>query len=61
MASKKFKKSKKDKILAGVLGGFAEYIAADATIVRIIWLIALALTGFVPGIILYTVAALVLP
>lgn len=61
MSKKKFKKSKKDKVLAGVLGGVAEYIEADATIVRIVWLIAMAFTGFIPGIILYIVAALVLP
>lgn len=61
MSKKKFKKSKKDKVLAGVLGGVAEYIEADATIVRIVWLIAMAFTGFIPGIILYMVAALVLP
>jgi phage shock protein C len=61
MAKKKLKKSKKEKVLTGVLGGVAEYLNADPTIVRIIWLVALAFTGFVPGIVLYIIAVLVLP
>lgn len=60
MAKKILKKSKKEKIIAGVLGGIAEYFSFDPTIVRILWLIALAFTGFVPGVILYVVATVVL-
>lgn len=61
MSKKKLRKSKKEKIIAGVLGGVAEYLEVDPTIVRIIWLIVLAFTGFVPGIALYIVAAMILP
>lgn len=57
----KLHKSKSDKVIAGVLGGVAEYLKIDATLVRIVWLTALAFTGFVPGILLYIVAALLLP
>jgi phage shock protein PspC (stress-responsive transcriptional regulator) len=58
---KKLRKSKKDRIISGVIGGAAEYLAMDPTVARIIWLIGLAFTGFVPGIALYIVAAVVLP
>lgn len=57
----KLKRSKNDKIIAGVLGGVGEYLKIDTTVVRIVWLVALAFTGFVPGIVLYSIAALVLP
>lgn len=60
MAKKVLKRSKKEKIISGVLGGIAEYFSFDPTIIRILWLIALAFTGFVPGIILYVVATVVL-
>ena len=59
--SKKLRKSRKEKIVAGVLGGISEYLKVDATVVRIVWLIGLAFTGFVPGIALYIVAAAVIP
>ncbi len=57
----KLKRSKKDKIIAGVLGGIAEYFNFDPTLVRMIWLIVVAFTGFVPGVIIYILAALVFP
>ena len=57
----KLKRSRKDKIIAGVLGGVAENIGVDPTIVRLLWLVLLALTGFVPGLITYLLAAILLP
>jgi len=57
----KLKKSKKDKIIAGVLGGIAEYFNFDPTLVRMVWLIIVAFTGFVPGVIIYIIAVLVFP
>ena len=58
---KKLYKSNSDKMLAGVLGGFAEYIGVDSTLVRLIYvLIALFSAGF-PGILFYIICALVIP
>ena len=59
--SKKLTKSKKDKILTGVIGGVGEYFDIDATLLRIVWLVAVVFTGFVPGIIVYIVAAVIVP
>ncbi len=59
--SLKLIRSKSDKIIAGVLGGISEHFGIDATLVRIVWLVILAFTGFIPGIALYTLAALVIP
>lgn len=53
-------RSSVDKKIAGVCGGFAEYLDVDATLVRVIWLIAI----FVPvplGLIAYLIAWIVMP
>lgn len=58
---KKLYKSSSDKMLAGVLGGFAEYIRVDSTLVRLVYvLIAMFSAGF-PGILFYIICALVIP
>ena len=58
---KKLYKSNSDKMLAGVLGGFAEYIGVDSTLVRLLYvLIAMFSAGF-PGILFYIICALVIP
>ena len=46
--------------LAGVCGGVAEYFGIDSTIVRLV-MAFLTLWGIVPGIIIYIIAALVIP
>lgn len=57
---KKLYKSSNDKMLAGVLGGFAEYIGVDSTLVRLVYvLIAMFSAGF-PGILFYIICALVI-
>jgi phage shock protein C len=52
-------RSSKNKTLAGVCGGIAEYFGIDPTIVRLIW-IALTLLGG-SGILLYIIAYFVMP
>lgn len=47
--------------MAGVLGGIAEYFDVDSTLLRLAFLFILIFTGFVPGIIFYIVAAIVMP
>ena len=47
-----------NRMLCGLCAGLAEYLGIDPTIVRLIWA-ALGLTG--TGILLYLVAALIMP
>ena len=56
---KKIYRSRNDKKLAGVCAGFAEYFGIDPTIVRLIW--AAISLGYGAGILLYLIAAFVLP
>ena len=52
-------KSTKDKKLAGVCGGIAEYLGVDPTIIRLAW--ALLAFGWGTGVLAYIVCAFVLP
>lgn len=56
---KKLKKSSKNKLIAGVCGGIAEYLNIDVTLVRLIW----TMLGFFfgGGLLLYIIAALIMP
>ena len=46
-------RSEKNKVVAGVVGGVAERLQVDATMLRIITGMGIVLTGIVPGVILY--------
>lgn len=50
-----------DKKLAGVCGGSAEYFEADPSLVRLAWIIVTILTGIIPGIAAYIIAAIIIP
>lgn len=47
-----------NRMICGVCAGLAEYLGIDPTVVRLIWA-AIGLTG--TGILLYIIAALVMP
>lgn len=55
---KKLYRSRTDKKLCGVCGGFAEYFEIDATILRILLIIFVLCGG--AGILAYIVAALLM-
>ncbi|MDB1561465.1 PspC domain-containing protein [Pediococcus pentosaceus] len=57
----KLYKSRNDKVLSGVIGGFAEAYYFDTTLLRIIYTAVTLFTGFFPGLILYIVAMMVMP
>lgn len=61
MNNKKLYKSSTDKILSGVCGGLAEYLEIDATILRLVWALVVVFTGFVPGVLVYIIAAMIMP
>ena len=59
-AKKKLTRSK-DRILAGVCGGLAEYFGIDATIARIGYVLISILSAAFPGIIVYLILMLIIP
>ena len=52
-------KSRKDKKVAGVCGGIAEYLKVDSTIVRLIFM--LMFFGWGTGLLAYIVSAIIFP
>lgn len=59
MQNKKLVKSRTDRKLCGVCGGFAEYMNLDPTVVRLIWVLLSFCAG--GGLIAYIIAALIMP
>lgn len=59
--TKKLYLSSKDKKLLGVCGGIAEYLGVDSTVIRLLWAGVTILSGFLPGILAYLLAALIMP
>ena len=57
--TKRIHKSVKDKKIAGVCGGIAEYLNADPTFIRLAF--ALLFLGWGSGIAAYIILALILP
>lgn len=57
--SKRLTRSITDKKVAGVCGGLAEYFNVDATLVRLIFVLATLMGG--PGLLLYIVLWVVMP
>jgi phage shock protein C len=52
---------KKERKLLGVCAGLGDYFGVDVTIIRLIWVVVSAVSGFVPGIVAYVVVSLVMP
>ena len=61
MEPKRLYKSDSNRVLAGVFGGLGEYFNIDPVLLRVIWIFVVIFTAFVPGIITYILAAIVIP
>lgn len=59
MSNEKLYRSSTDKMLAGVCGGIAERLGVDSTIIRLLW--AVLSLAYGSGIILYIIAAIIIP
>ncbi|XVS64941.1 PspC domain-containing protein [Actinosynnema sp. CA-299493] len=57
---KKLRRSRTDKMVAGVCGGIAKLLGVDAALVRIL-LVAATLFGFGAGAVLYLACWLLMP
>lgn len=58
--TKRLYRSSSNRMIAGVCGGIAEYLKVDPTAVRVAWIL-LSVLPFIPGIILYVIAWMVIP
>ena len=48
-------------MISGFLGGLGEFIGIDPTILRLIYVLLCLLTGFLPLLIFYLIAAAIVP
>lgn len=58
MEPKRLYRSKRQRMICGVCGGIAEYFNIDPTLIRLVWAL-IALSG--SGILLYIIAAIIIP
>jgi len=61
MTSKRLYRSRDDVMIAGVCAGLAEHWEQDPTWWRLAFALFLVLTGFMPGVLLYVIAWIVMP
>lgn len=57
---RKLTRSATNRTICGVCGGIGEYLNIDPTIIRIIWIFC-SLAGCGTGLVVYLIAALVIP
>lgn len=51
----------RDKKVTGLCAGIADYVEIDVTVVRLIVLTAIIMTGVLPGFIAYLIASAITP
>jgi phage shock protein C len=61
MASKKLMRSREYNMIAGVMGGIAEYLGWSPFKVRLLFVIVSSLSVAVPGILIYLVLWFLMP
>ncbi|MEO8348487.1 MAG: PspC domain-containing protein [Acidobacteriota bacterium] len=54
-------RSNRNKMIAGVCGGIAEYLDMDPTLVRVLYVLVSILSAAFPGIIAYIILMFVMP
>lgn len=59
--ARRLHRSRSNRVLAGVCGGIAEHYGSDPTAVRLLTLVLGLFTGIFPMVVLYLVAAIVIP
>lgn len=58
---KKLYRSRTNKIFGGLVGGLGEYFDIDPVLLRVLFLFAIFMTGFFPGVIAYIIGLFIVP
>ena len=61
ITSNLLRRSRRHRMLAGVCGGFADWLGWDPTLVRIVYVVVSVCSAAFPGILVYLVLWLVMP
>jgi len=57
----RLRRSRSSRMLAGVCGGLAAYAGMDPTVMRLLAVLLVLVSGLLPGLIVYIVMAIVIP
>ena len=58
---KELRRSKDNKMIAGVCGGIGEYINIDPVVIRLLWAVGTLVTGIVAGVVIYLLSWVIIP
>ena len=59
--SRPLRRSRTNRQIAGVVGGLAEYLGADATLLRVAYVVGSILSAAFPGVLVYGLLWLLIP
>jgi len=59
--SDRLRRSRTNRMVAGVIGGLAEYLGRDATLLRVLYVILSVVSAAFPGILVYIILWVVIP
>lgn len=60
-ASHPLRRSRRDRMIAGVIGGLAEYFGLDPTLSRVVYVLASIFSAAFPGILVYLLLWILIP
>lgn len=55
------RRSRRDRQIAGVVGGLAEYLGMDATLLRVIYVVGSIVSAAFPGLLVYLLLWVLIP
>jgi phage shock protein C len=58
---KPLRRSRSNRMIAGVVGGLAEYWSLDPTLARVIFVVVSILSAAFPGLLVYAILWLIIP
>jgi phage shock protein C len=61
MASNPLRRSRRNRMIAGVCGGLAQWLGWDATLVRVLYVVVSVLSVAFPGILVYILLWILMP
>lgn len=61
MSNKSLRRSRDNRMIAGVVGGLANYFDIDATVLRIVFVLVSLFSAAFPGIIVYLILWILMP
>lgn len=61
MADRKLHRSRKHRMIAGVVGGLADHFGVDVTLLRVIYVVVSIASAAFPGILVYILLWILIP